>query len=61
MGRSCLREKREPVIDPSCGWDGSYKGKKRKPDVYIYQLEIICGNGEVLKVFRQYCTYSINS
>ena len=43
-------EKREiPVNDPSYGWDGTYKGKKGNPDVYIYQIEIICSNGEVLK------------
>ena len=43
-------EKREfPVNDPSSGWDGNYKGKKAKPDVYVYQIEIICSNGEIIK------------
>jgi gliding motility-associated-like protein len=43
-------EKRElSVNDPSSGWDGSYKDKKAKPDVYIYQIEIICNNGEMIK------------
>jgi gliding motility-associated-like protein len=43
-------EKREfPVNDPLSGWDGNYKGKKAKPDVYVYQIEIICSNGEIIK------------
>jgi len=43
-------EKREfPVNDPVAGWDGNYKGKKAKADVYVYQIEIICSNGEIIK------------
>jgi gliding motility-associated-like protein len=43
-------EKREfPVNDALSGWDGNYKGKKAKPDVYVYQIEIICSNGEIIK------------
>jgi len=43
-------EKREfPVNDAFSGWDGNYKGKKAKPDVYVYQIEIICSNGELIK------------
>lgn len=43
-------EKREfPVNNPAYGWDGNYKGKQGNADVYVYQLEIICNNGEVLK------------
>lgn len=43
-------EKREiPVNNPSAGWDGTYKGKKASADVYIYQLEILCDNGEIIK------------
>ena len=42
-------EKNEvPVNNPAYGWDGTYKGKKAKADVYVYQLEIICGNGETV-------------
>jgi gliding motility-associated-like protein len=37
-----------PVNSPSHGWDGRFKGKKAKADVYVYQLEIICSNGELL-------------
>jgi gliding motility-associated-like protein len=43
-------ENREfPVNDPASGWDGNYKGRKAKPDVYVYQVEIICSNGEIIK------------
>ncbi len=31
------------------GWNGKYKGSKVHPDVYVYQLEIFCGNSEVMK------------
>ena len=37
------------VNDPLAGWNGSYRGKKATPDVYIYQVELICENGETIK------------
>jgi len=37
------------VNDPSSGWDGTFRGQKAAPDVYIYQLEVFCDNGEVLR------------
>ncbi len=43
-------EKREfPVNNPAYGWDGTYKGRPGNADVYIYQLEIVCSNGDILK------------
>ena len=33
-------------------WAGGMEvitGKKAKPDVYIYQIEIVCENGETIK------------
>ncbi|MEO7802228.1 MAG: PKD domain-containing protein, partial [Ginsengibacter sp.] len=30
------------------GWDGTYKNKTLTPDVFIYQVDIICENGSVL-------------
>lgn len=38
------------VNDPLQGWDGTYKGKKPQPDVYIYQIEVYCDNGELIKL-----------
>jgi len=32
------------------GWDGTYKGGKAQPDVYVYQVEILCDNGELIKL-----------
>ncbi|MFN2439392.1 MAG: PKD domain-containing protein, partial [Chitinophagaceae bacterium] len=43
-------EKRDfAVNDPSVGWDGKYKGNKALPDVYVYQVEIFCENGEIIR------------
>ena len=28
-------------------WDGKYKGKPLTPDVYVYVVEVQCGNNEV--------------
>ena len=37
-----------PINDPTAGWDGTYKGKKPQADVYIYQVEVFCENGEII-------------
>lgn len=34
--------------DASKAWDGTYKGKKLNPDVYVYMLEVVCENNEKL-------------
>ncbi len=38
-----------PVNDASYGWDGRYKGKDPQPGVYIYQVEVYCTNGNLIK------------
>jgi len=48
-GEVVFEKKNTSINDPLGGWDGNYKGKKAKPDVYIYQVEIVCGNGETIK------------
>ena len=48
-GEVVFERKNFSVNDPSVGWDGTYKGKKATPDVYIYQIEIVCDNGETIK------------
>ena len=35
--------------DPSQGWDGTFKGSIALTDTYIYQVEVMCSNTEVLK------------
>jgi gliding motility-associated-like protein len=37
-----------PINVASAGWDGTWKGKKANADVYVYQLEIYCKNGELI-------------
>ncbi len=34
--------------DASAGWDGTFRGKKPQPDVYVYQAEVFCDNGETI-------------
>lgn len=44
-------EKRDfPVNDASSGWNGSFKGKTPQPDVYVYQAEVYCENGDIIKL-----------
>ncbi|MEJ0102611.1 MAG: PKD domain-containing protein [Bacteroidota bacterium] len=38
-----------PVNDSGYGWDGTFKGKGPQPDVYVYQVEVYCTNGELIK------------
>jgi len=35
-----------PLNDESNAWDGSYGGMSPRPDVYVYIVEGICGNGK---------------
>ncbi|MDQ6761802.1 MAG: PKD domain-containing protein, partial [Bacteroidota bacterium] len=35
----------------SAGWDGTFKGKKLPPDVFVYALEVVCINNQSL-VFK---------
>ncbi len=37
--------------DASSGWDGTYRGKKLAPDVFVYSLEVLCSNNQSL-VFK---------
>lgn len=32
----------------SAGWDGTYKGQKLAPDVFVYMFEIVCDNNTTL-------------
>lgn len=38
------------VNDPSSGWNGTYKGNKPHADVYVYQAEVFCDNGDIIKL-----------
>lgn len=39
-----------PVNDPLSGWDGKYKNQSPKADVYIWQAEVFCDNGDIIKL-----------
>ena len=44
-------EKRDfPVNDASSGWNGTYKGKRPAADVYVYQIEVFCENGDIIRL-----------
>ncbi|MEO6612367.1 MAG: PKD domain-containing protein [Chitinophagaceae bacterium] len=49
-GEVVFEKKDFPVNDASFGWDGTYKGRRPMADVYVYQAEIFCENGEVIKI-----------
>ncbi|MBL0145577.1 MAG: gliding motility-associated C-terminal domain-containing protein [Chitinophagaceae bacterium] len=34
--------------DANAGWNGTYKGQKLSPDVYVYMAEILCDNNTTL-------------
>jgi len=34
--------------DANTGWDGTFKGQKLNPDVFVYVIEITCDNNSVL-------------
>lgn len=35
-----------PANLPSRGWDGTYKGQQLSPDVFVYMVELGCGDGK---------------
>lgn len=47
-GEVVFERKDFPVNDPLYGWDGTYKNKKQQADVYVYQAEVFCENGQVI-------------
>jgi gliding motility-associated-like protein len=49
-GEVVYEQKDFPVNNPSYGWNGKYKGHAPQPGVYVYQAEIFCENGEVIRV-----------
>ncbi len=47
-GEIVFEQKDFPVNSMQHGWDGKMKGQKPHPDVYVYQLEVFCGNGNLI-------------
>jgi gliding motility-associated-like protein len=48
-GEIVFEKKDFPVNDIASGWDGKHKGNRPQADVYIYQVEVFCENGEVIQ------------
>ncbi len=48
-GEVVFEQRDFPVNNPQNGWNGRYKGNKVSPDVYIYQVEVFCSNGEPIQ------------
>lgn len=48
-GEVVFEKKNFAVNDVGSGWDGTYKGKNAQAGVYIYQVELYCSNGELIK------------
>ncbi|HEU4632435.1 MAG TPA: gliding motility-associated C-terminal domain-containing protein, partial [Flavisolibacter sp.] len=48
-GEVVFEQNNLPVNDPQYGWNGTYKGNKPHPDVYIYQVEVFCENSEIIR------------
>ena len=47
-GQLVFEKKEFAPNDPSVGWDGTFGGKKMPSDVYIYTIEVICENSQVI-------------
>jgi gliding motility-associated-like protein len=49
-GEVVYERKDFPVNNAAYGWDGKYNGKVPQGGIYIYQAEIFCENGEVIRI-----------
>ncbi|MEO7922091.1 MAG: PKD domain-containing protein [Chitinophagaceae bacterium] len=49
-GEVVFEKKDFPINDAASGWDGTFKGHKPMADVYIYQAEVFCDNGDIIKL-----------
>ena len=47
-GELVFERKDFPANDPSMGWDGTHRGKKANPDVYVYTVEWVCENSTII-------------
>ncbi|MCZ2460255.1 MAG: PKD domain-containing protein [Chitinophagales bacterium] len=49
-GEMVFEQNNFPINDDIYGWNGTYKGQKVQAGVYVYQVEVFCDNGEVIKL-----------
>jgi gliding motility-associated-like protein len=48
-GEVVFEQQNFPVNNPAYGWNGTYKGNKPVPDVYVYQVEVFCENSQLIQ------------
>ena len=49
-GQIVFEQKDFPVNSIQHGWNGKMQGRKPHPDVYVYQVEVYCDNGELINL-----------
>jgi gliding motility-associated-like protein len=49
-GEVVFEKRNFPVNNAAFGWDGTFKGNKPKADVYVYQAEVFCDNGDIIRL-----------
>ena len=47
-GELVFEKRNFPANDAPSGWDGTYKGKAASSDTYIYMIDIICENANII-------------
>lgn len=47
-GQVVFEKKNFNANDPSAGWDGTFKGAKLAPDVYVYMMDLSCENNSII-------------
>ncbi len=47
-GELVFEKRNFPANDPASGWDGTYKGKSASSDTYVYMIDIICENANII-------------
>ncbi len=49
-GQQVFQRQNFLINDANAGWDGTFKGQKLPPDVYVYILEVYCENGALINL-----------
>ena len=49
-GEVVFEKKDFPVNDAASAWNGTFKGRKPQADVYVYQAEVFCENGDLIRL-----------
>jgi gliding motility-associated-like protein len=47
-GQLVFEKKNFNANDPSAGWDGTFKGTKLSPDVFVYMMDLSCENSSII-------------